>query len=41
MFIDIDKVLLDEIIKRTDDKSVQQIVDKALKFYLRKIQLAE
>ena len=41
MYIELDKKLLVEIIKRTEDKSVQQIVDEALRSYLRRIKLSE
>ncbi|MEB2776645.1 type II toxin-antitoxin system VapB family antitoxin [Algoriphagus sp. D3-2-R+10] len=41
MNITIDEKLVAEILKRTDLKTVQQVVDEALKSYLRKIKLAE
>jgi Arc/MetJ family transcription regulator len=41
MNITIDEKLLAEILKRTDSKNVQEIVEAALKAYLRKIKLTE
>jgi len=41
MKIDIDEKLVAEILKRTGDKSVQEVVDAALNAYLRKINLAQ
>ncbi len=41
MHIDLDEKQVAEILQRTDLKTVQQVIEDALKSYLRKIKLAE